>query len=310
MRHRMLIPRLILVVIVGLPLLCVVLYRWGRVPTCIVFSHLWCMIVFCLVGMLLLGALRRRQERGEYAGKASQLLKMCQMLRAGKVEESMILLDNHLAGTLYRTAYDVPDAKMAELDRDVLWAWQEVKEYYETYNIAESYPDSMIPRLRHRLCHVPWSDMQLAVKKFEQTYRNGEPAPPIHVKSWIGPALPNEALAGKVVLLDFWNTRCGPCIKAHPDLQEIHETYRDRGLVVIACGGGDEKETTQYLQKHDYTFAAGMVTRQMCLDYAIRANPTYFLIDRQGCLVWGPEHRLPTEDELTGLLETGSQSGP
>jgi len=305
MRHRMLLPQLILAVIVGLPLLCTVLYRWGRVYTCMVFSHLWCMIVFCLVGMLLFGALRRRQERGEYAGKASRLLRMCQMLRAGKVEESMKLLDDHLAGTLYRTAYDVPDARMAGLDRDVLWVWQEVKEYYDTYNIAEPCPDSMIPKLRRRLCHVPWSDMQLAVKKFEQTYRNDErpTAPPIHMKSWIGQALANEALAGKVVLLDFWNTRCGPCVKAHPDLQKIHETYGDRGSVVIACAGGDEKETKQYLEKHAYTFAAGMVTRQMCLDYAIRANPTYFLIDCRGCLVWGPEHRLATEDELTGLLE-------
>lgn len=312
MRHRMLIPWLILAVIVGLPLLCVVLYRWGRVYTCIVFGHLWCMMVFCLVGMLLFGALRRRQEREEYAGKASRLLRMCQMLRAGKVEESMKLLDDHLAGTLYRTAYDVPDARMAELHSDVLWAWQEVKEYYDTCNIAEPYPDSMISKLRRRLCCVPWSDMQLAVKKFEQTYRNGEPtpAPPINVESWIGRPLSSEALAGKVVLLDFWNTHCGPCVKAHPDLQKIHETYRDRGLVVIACALGDEKETKQYLEKHAYTFAAGMVSQQMCLDYAIRANPTYFVIDRQGCLAWGPEHRLPTEDELTELLETGSQSVP
>lgn len=64
------------------------------------------------------------------------------------------------------------------------------------------------------------------------------------------------------------------------------------------------------MEKHAYTFAAGMVARQMYLDYAIRSNPTYFLIDRQGCLAWGPEHRLPTENELVGLLETGSQSVP
>ncbi|HNY79777.1 MAG: TlpA disulfide reductase family protein [Sedimentisphaerales bacterium] len=308
----MLIPWFVMAAIVGLPLFCVVLYRRRRLGACLLCSHLWCMIAFCLVGMFLLHTARRQQHRADNADKASKLLQTCQTLRAGKVEESQMLLDDHLARALYRTAYDVPDAKMGELDTDVLWVWQQAKEYYDTYDVNEPYVGSMIPRVCAKLSHVPWSETQLAIKKFERTYRNGEPtpAPPIHMKSWIGQPLPNEALAGKVVLLDFWNTRCGPCVKAHPDLQKTHEAYKDRGLVVIACAGGDEKETRQYMEKHAYTFAAGMVARQMYLDYAIRSNPTYFLIDRQGCLAWGPEHRLPTENELVGLLETGSQSVP
>jgi hypothetical protein len=40
----------------------------------------------------------------------------------------------------------------------------------------------------------------------------------------------------------------------------------------------------------------------MCLDYAIRENPTYFLIDLNGNLAWGPENRLPTDNELNDLL--------
>ena len=263
------------------------------------------MIASCLVGMFLLHTAQRQPQRADNADKANKLLQTCQTLRAGKVEESQMLLDDHLAGALYRTAYNVPDARMGELDSDVLSVWQQAKEYYDTYDVNEPYVGSMVARVCAKLVHVPWSETQLAIKKFEQTYRNGEPtpAPPINVKSWIGRPLSSGTLAGKVVLLDFWNTRCGPCVKAHPDLQRIHETYRDRGLVVIACAGGDEKETAQYLQKHGYTFAAGMVTRQTYLDYAIRANPTYFLIDRQGRLAWGPEHRLPTEDELAELLE-------
>jgi hypothetical protein len=40
----------------------------------------------------------------------------------------------------------------------------------------------------------------------------------------------------------------------------------------------------------------------MWLDYAVRSNPTYFLVDRNGNLAWGPEHRLPTKEELKDLL--------
>jgi hypothetical protein len=64
-----------------------------------------------------------------------------------------------------------------------------------------------------------------------------------------------------------------------------------------------QEETKEYLGKHGYDFPAGMVSWQMYLDYAVRGNPSYFLIDRDGYLVWGPEHRLPTDDELIKLLE-------
>jgi thiol-disulfide isomerase/thioredoxin len=194
---------------------------------------------------------------------------------------------------------------MAALEPDTLWVWQEVKEYYDTYKVETPAYGGMIPRLRRKLAHVPWSDMQLAIKKFEQTYGSGHRAlaPPVKIKSWLGPALTDEELKGKVILLDFWNIRCAPCIASLPELQQIHDTYKDRGLIVIACAGGDAKKTKEFLDKYGYRFPAGMYSYQMFLNYAVRGNPSYFMIDREGYLAWGPEHRLPTADELSNLLE-------
>ncbi|KKK96039.1 hypothetical protein LCGC14_2666760, partial [marine sediment metagenome] len=182
--------------------------------------------------------------------------------------------------------------------------WQEFKEYYDTYNVEEPAWDSIVPRVRKKLVHVPWSDMQLAIKKFEQTYKSGEMAvaPDIKMKSWISQSIPNEELKNKVVLLDFWNIHCGPCIKSFPELQKLHDKYEKQGLVVITCAGGNKKETKKFLVKHKYSFPAGMAASQMYLDYAVRGNPSYFLIDRNGYLVWGPEHQLPTDAELASLL--------
>lgn len=42
-----------------------------------------------------------------------------------------------------------------------------------------------------------------------------------------------EDLKGKVVLLDFWDTWCAPCIKSMPLVQELSTKYRESGLVVI-----------------------------------------------------------------------------
>ncbi len=301
-----LIPWLITAAILLIPIACFFLYRRRKIRTCLIFSHLWCMITFCVLGLFLLVVIRRYAERPEYAGEARRLLEITKMLREGETQTPILRLDELVGGTLYRTAYDVPDDKMGQLDSETLWVWQEVKEYYDTYKVEDtSYYGRAIPRLRNKLAHVPWSEMQLAIKKFEQTYGSGQRAlaPPIKMRAWLGEALTDDDLKGKVILLDFWNIQCAPCIASLPDLQQIHDTYKDRGLVVIACAGGDAKRTKEFLDKHGYHFPAGMTSHQMFLDYAVRGNPSYFMIDREGYLVWGPEHRLPTAEELSKLLE-------
>ncbi|HEV2294817.1 MAG TPA: TlpA disulfide reductase family protein [Tepidisphaeraceae bacterium] len=64
----------------------------------------------------------------------------------------------------------------------------------------------------------------------------GQPAPELRqIKGWKnGGPVTLADLRGKVVLLDFWGTWCGPCIGAMPDLMKLHDAYKDRGLVIIA----------------------------------------------------------------------------
>lgn len=305
-----LIPWLIISAILVIPLLCFLLYKRKRYRTCLIFSHLWCMIAFLVMGLFTSHNIRRHAERQYNSDKARDLLEMAKSLRQGNTEETVMLLDDFMAGTLYQTAYDVSDDKMAELNPDTLWVWQEVKEYYDTYEIKEPVYSRSISRVCGKLNHVPWSDMQLAIKKFEQTYRSGERAlaPAIKMESWLGPAVADEFLKNKVILLDFWNIHCRPCVKSLPELQNVYDTYKDRGLVVIACAEGKQNETKEFLDKHGYHFPAGMISYQMHLDYAIRSNPSYFIIDRDGYLVSGPENQLPTADELTSLLKNDQEN--
>jgi thiol-disulfide isomerase/thioredoxin len=300
-----LIPWLIIAAILLIPLACLFLYRRRKIRTCLIFSHLWCMIAFCVLGLFLSHTIRHYREREEYSYKARKLLEVAKILRVGDTQETIMRLDDFLAGMLHQTAYDIPDEKMAELDPDTLSVWQEMKEYYDTYQVEEPGYSGVIPRVRNKLAHVPWSDMQLAIKKFEQTYGSGQRAlaPPVKMRAWLGEGLTDDDLKNKVILLDFWNIQCAPCIASLPDLQQIHDTYKDRGLVIITCAGGDNKKTKEFLDKHGYRFPAGMTSHQMFLDYAVRGNPSYFMIDREGYLAWEPEHRLPTADELSNLLE-------
>ena len=66
-------------------------------------------------------------------------------------------------------------------------------------------------------------------------YLIGKQAPELQqIKGWINSKPIKLAdLRGKVVLLDFWGTWCGPCVQVIPELIKLHEKYHDKGLVVI-----------------------------------------------------------------------------
>jgi thiol-disulfide isomerase/thioredoxin len=115
----------------------------------------------------------------------------------------------------------------------------------------------------------------------------GKPAPALRVGKFInGDPVKLDQLKGKVVLLDFWATWCGPCIASIPHTNELQAKYKDKGLVVIGvCNKeGVEKmgdvvkdKGIKYLVTAD---AAGKTDET----YKVNSYPDYYVIDRQGVL--------------------------
>jgi thiol-disulfide isomerase/thioredoxin len=78
----------------------------------------------------------------------------------------------------------------------------------------------------------------------------GKEAPEMQqIKGWINSKpLKLADLRGKVVLLDFWGTWCGPCVGGIPNLIDLHEKYHDKGLVIIAIHN-DSMNSVEELEK-------------------------------------------------------------
>jgi thiol-disulfide isomerase/thioredoxin len=81
----------------------------------------------------------------------------------------------------------------------------------------------------------------------------GEPAPALKLKSEDGKVVALESFRGKPVLLDFWATWCGPCVAALPQLAQIYQEAKDKGLVLLTVDQDQEANTAaELLAKKGY----------------------------------------------------------
>jgi uncharacterized protein (TIGR03435 family) len=117
----------------------------------------------------------------------------------------------------------------------------------------------------------------------------GEPAPPLHlekllqaptdaVASW-------EALKGKVVVLEFWATWCGPCIEAVPHLNELADEFKDKGVQFIAITDEKESVVQPFLKRKAMRAWIGLDTdRSMFKDYDISGIPHTVVVGTNGII--------------------------
>jgi thiol-disulfide isomerase/thioredoxin len=92
---------------------------------------------------------------------------------------------------------------------------------------------------------------------------------------------------GKVVFLNFWATWCIPCREEMPALEQLHQTFQQKDLIILAINLKESAEQVKtFFQKRAFSFPAlldhnGSVFR----DYSVAGMPTTYLIGRDGKLL-------------------------
>src|SRR5262245_50070515 len=111
------------------------------------------------------------------------------------------------------------------------------------------------------------------------------------------------ALKGKVVVLEFWATWCGPCIAALPHLNELAEKFKDQPVQFIAITDEDQKVVGPFLRKKPMRAWIGLDTdKSMLKDYGITGIPRTVVVDGDGVIAATTHPTYLTEEYLRDLL--------
>jgi len=141
----------------------------------------------------------------------------------------------------------------------------------------------MPPRSRAQLQQQPQQQQQLVIR----FVRNPDPAPDLKAKDVNGKELSLEAYKGKVVLLNFWATWCGPCRSEIPSLIRLQEEYKDRLQIIGMDVDDDDKEQLRaFVKAKGINYPVAMTSVPVRLAYGgISALPTLFVINQDSKVV-------------------------
>ena len=130
-------------------------------------------------------------------------------------------------------------------------------------------------------------ERQMAIEKAKENLGVGKPAPNFTLMDLEGKEFTLSSLKGKYVVLDFWGSWCGWCIKGFPEMKKYYEQYKDRiEFVGIDCGDTEDKWKESVKENkipwiNVYNPKDGNVPEL----YAVSGYPTKYIIDPEGNIV-------------------------
>jgi thiol-disulfide isomerase/thioredoxin len=136
----------------------------------------------------------------------------------------------------------------------------------------------------------------------------GQPAYEIVLPDITGKTQKLSDHKGKVVLIDFWASWCGPCRKANPSLALLYSKYKSKGFEIFGVSIDDEKNAWKKAIKNDniswkQVIARGGWDSPVALQWKLEQIPASFLLDREGKVIAVDPSKEDIENHLKTILK-------
>jgi thiol-disulfide isomerase/thioredoxin len=123
----------------------------------------------------------------------------------------------------------------------------------------------------------------LSITSFSQQQTSSRKVPEITLRDTSGKVVSLSSLKGKVVVLDFWASWCGPCRRANKHLKQLYSKYQDKGLEILSISVDDNKKPwIKAINEDKLPWLQVLDDRNYANTWQIQYIPTTFVIDKQG----------------------------
>ena len=112
----------------------------------------------------------------------------------------------------------------------------------------------------------------------------GSVAPALEGSAWASDDGKAPEMKGKVLLIDFWFEKCGPCVAGMPKVQEIAKKYAEKGLVVVGASIDPPDVVKAFRAKKGIAYA--MLAETKTDPFQQEIFPYLFLIGKDGKVAW------------------------
>lgn len=137
----------------------------------------------------------------------------------------------------------------------------------------------------------------------------GQTLPSFNLISMQGDTISSEALKGKLVYINIWETWCGPCVSEIPTLNKVREKYPE--TIFLALTPASKPKTKQFLKKHSFNFPVICDADDLVKKLLQTGYPTHVLVDRFGKITYVPAKTTvsyspankPSQKELARLIQ-------